>query len=320
LGGDTIIPRWPLPIGDNRSMILVVVSAEPEVSSRSLSSGNSGVRSSKRGRLRASSGVSPDESREFLVRCRGAARPLDVVPPPQGETPRLADRHVYVTRARQVPLGAQETVTLVAQVQKSPDRHELTRVLRLCSPALKLAVGRMTTGLASPPAPAPPIAGFASSCLVLLATRSGNHPRARGGGDLVHLTVACGDLGPVLGPLRVGRLRVLPVGSCGGARPLAGLHRASCDSCTRGQLAVAVARARGKDPARGAQITFAVTRTRTGNFNSCGPQDLVDDVGLLRARIHLQRHRLGDHTEFVAFLAFEYGPLELLLCSHVAPR
>ena len=41
-------------------MIRVVNSAEPVVSSRSLSSGNSGVRSSKRGRFRASSGASPD--------------------------------------------------------------------------------------------------------------------------------------------------------------------------------------------------------------------------------------------------------------------
>ena len=41
-------------------MIRVVISAAPGVSSRSFSSGNSGVRSSNRGRLRASSGARPD--------------------------------------------------------------------------------------------------------------------------------------------------------------------------------------------------------------------------------------------------------------------
>ena len=32
LGGDTIIPRWPLPMGESRSMILVVNSLDPVVS------------------------------------------------------------------------------------------------------------------------------------------------------------------------------------------------------------------------------------------------------------------------------------------------
>ena len=61
LGGETIRPRWPLPIGESRStMRAVTFSLAPGISRRSLSSGNSGVRSSNRGRLRASSGSSPE--------------------------------------------------------------------------------------------------------------------------------------------------------------------------------------------------------------------------------------------------------------------
>ena len=59
-GGDTISPRWPLPIGAIRSTIRPVISCGSSRSSRSsFESGNSGVRSSKRGRARASSGVMP---------------------------------------------------------------------------------------------------------------------------------------------------------------------------------------------------------------------------------------------------------------------
>ena len=59
-GGDTTMPRWPLPIGAMRSTMRPVISSGLSGSSRrSRSSGNSGVRSSKRGRWRASSGVMP---------------------------------------------------------------------------------------------------------------------------------------------------------------------------------------------------------------------------------------------------------------------
>ena len=50
-GGATMSPRWPLPIGASRSMIRAVADGSPS-SSRSLSSGYSGVRSSKCGRGR----------------------------------------------------------------------------------------------------------------------------------------------------------------------------------------------------------------------------------------------------------------------------
>ena len=57
LGGDTIMPRCPLPIGESRSTIRAVrLSLSPGISRFSRESGKSGVRSSKRGRLRASSG------------------------------------------------------------------------------------------------------------------------------------------------------------------------------------------------------------------------------------------------------------------------
>ena len=59
-GGDTMSPRWPLPTGEMRSTIRPVISCgSSRSSSGSFESGKSGVRSSNRGRLRASSGVSP---------------------------------------------------------------------------------------------------------------------------------------------------------------------------------------------------------------------------------------------------------------------
>ena len=60
-GGETIRPRWPLPIGDRRStMRAVMFSFSPGISRCSRSSGNSGVRSSNRGRRRATSGSMPE--------------------------------------------------------------------------------------------------------------------------------------------------------------------------------------------------------------------------------------------------------------------
>ena len=74
LGGETIRPRWPLPIGESRSTIRAVrLSLSPGCSRFSFSSGNSGVRSSKRGRFRASSGSSPDT---VSIRSRAGYRSL----------------------------------------------------------------------------------------------------------------------------------------------------------------------------------------------------------------------------------------------------
>ena len=59
-GGETMRPRWPLPIGEMRSTMRPVISFGSLVSSSfSLESGNSGVRSSNFTRSRASSGVMP---------------------------------------------------------------------------------------------------------------------------------------------------------------------------------------------------------------------------------------------------------------------
>ncbi len=59
-GGDTMMPRWPLPIGDTRSMMRAVMLLGSLGSSRrSFSSGNSAVRSSNRGRRLAASGSPP---------------------------------------------------------------------------------------------------------------------------------------------------------------------------------------------------------------------------------------------------------------------
>ena len=56
-GGETMSPRWPFPMGAIRSMIRAVMFVwSAELSRRSFSSGNSGVRSSNRGRWRISSG------------------------------------------------------------------------------------------------------------------------------------------------------------------------------------------------------------------------------------------------------------------------
>ena len=128
----------------------MVSSADPVVSSRSFSSGKRGVRSSNRGRFRASSGASPlhgvdaDERRELLVRRRRATRALDEVTPAHGESPRLADRDVDVLRAREVPVGPKEAVTLVAQVEQAADGDQLAGVLGFLSTSLELALSATT--------------------------------------------------------------------------------------------------------------------------------------------------------------------------------
>ena len=82
-GGDTIKPRWPLPIGQMRSMIRAVMfPGSASLSRRNLVSGNSGVRSSKRGRLRARSGSAPltvlivSSAGFFSLRPAGRHRPV----------------------------------------------------------------------------------------------------------------------------------------------------------------------------------------------------------------------------------------------------
>ena len=106
-GGETIIPRCPLPIGESRSTIRAVrFSLSPGVSRCSRSSGKSGVRSSNRGRPRAASGSRPETvsiaAGRGTSRCCRAGRqtPSMLSPLAQGEPTGLADRDVDVLRRR----------------------------------------------------------------------------------------------------------------------------------------------------------------------------------------------------------------------------
>ena len=83
LGGDTMRPRWPFPIGEMRStMRAVMLVGSDAVSSCSFSSGNSGVRSSNRRRPRAWSGSTPltlsirSSAGFFSLRIAGRLAPL----------------------------------------------------------------------------------------------------------------------------------------------------------------------------------------------------------------------------------------------------
>ena len=102
-------PRWPLPMGAIRSMIrAVMLVRSPGTSSRSRSSGNNGVRSSKRGRWRATSGSTPltasmrSMAGFFSLRPAGRAAPVTLVALAQRELADLLDRDVDVVLARQV--------------------------------------------------------------------------------------------------------------------------------------------------------------------------------------------------------------------------
>ena len=95
----------------------------PGCSRRRRWSGNSGVRFSNRGLLRASSGVMPDDrvdsqqSGVLLVASCRAGRALEVVALAQGEAAHLADRHVHVPGPGQEAGRAEEAEALVAQIE-----------------------------------------------------------------------------------------------------------------------------------------------------------------------------------------------------------
>ncbi len=171
-GGETIRPRWPLPIGEIRSTMRAVrLAGSPGSSRRSVESGKRGVRSSKRGRWRASSGESPPtESMRmsagyFSLGPAGRHAPSIASPLPEGEAPGLAHRDVDVLRARQVAARAQEAVALLAQVEQALDRHELTLPGDLRA-ALDLAP---LAPLAAAAPAAPAVAGLALAAAVLSA-------------------------------------------------------------------------------------------------------------------------------------------------------
>ncbi len=82
LGGETMRPRWPFPMGATRSMIRGRMwLVWPSTSSRSRASGNSGVRSAKRGRSIGLLGIDPvdledaDGGGELLLGAGGADGP-----------------------------------------------------------------------------------------------------------------------------------------------------------------------------------------------------------------------------------------------------
>jgi len=112
-GGETMRPRWPFPIGEMRSTIRPVASSGLSgSSSRSRSSGNSGVRSSKRGRSRASSGLRPlmwstRSSAGYFSFDAGPREPVDEVALAQRERRTWDADHVDVAGAGQVAGGAE---------------------------------------------------------------------------------------------------------------------------------------------------------------------------------------------------------------------
>ena len=131
-GGDTMMPRWPLPIGDTRSMIRAVMFAGSLGSSRCrFSSGNSAVRSSNRGRRRACSGSAPltvsTSSSAGFFSLRPAGRLVPVMwSPLRRPYWRASLTGMYESSlARQVALDAQEAVALVAHVEVAGHLHRL---------------------------------------------------------------------------------------------------------------------------------------------------------------------------------------------------
>ena len=123
-GGDTMMPRWPLPIGDTRSMIravmlrrvgrvleaqLLVGEQRREVLEPGPPLGRLGVATVD--------GVDLEQRRVLLVATGRPAEPGDVVALAQPVLAGELDRDVGVVAARQVALDAQEAVALVAHVE-----------------------------------------------------------------------------------------------------------------------------------------------------------------------------------------------------------
>ena len=146
LGGETIRPRWPFPIGEIRSMIrAVMLVGSSACSSLSRSSGNSGVRSSNSGaglgllRVHAVDRVDPQQGRVLLVAVGRPAGAVDAVALAHAELAGLLHRDVDVVLGRQGALEAQEAVALVAQVEAAVDLDRLAVAL-LRRAALSLAL------------------------------------------------------------------------------------------------------------------------------------------------------------------------------------
>ena len=131
LGGETIRPRWPLPIGATRSMTRVV-RLPGSVSRRSRSCGYSGRQLVEVGPaagllgVGAVDGVEPDQRVELLPALalpRLPDRAGDGVALAQAVLAHLDERDVHVVGAGQVAGGADERV-VVEDVEDAGDRHE----------------------------------------------------------------------------------------------------------------------------------------------------------------------------------------------------
>ena len=123
-GGDTMMPRWPLPIGHTRSMIRAVML----VGSRRVLEAQPLVREQRRevlepgpplGRFRVAAvdGVDLEQRRVLLVAAGRPADAGDVVALAQAVLAGQLHRDVGVVAARQVALHPQEAIALVAHVQ-----------------------------------------------------------------------------------------------------------------------------------------------------------------------------------------------------------
>ena len=155
-------------------------------SSRSFSSGNSGVRSSNRGRVRAFSGSPPltvsirSSAGFFSLRPAGRLQPGDVVALAQPELPGLLDRDVDVVAARQVAVDAQEAVALVAQIEVAGNvdrlhverRCDLVDTLGTVEPFLIGALRAFAPALVAATAPAAAVAALALAVAVALVSIS----------------------------------------------------------------------------------------------------------------------------------------------------
>ena len=129
LGGDTIRPRWPLPIGDDEvddashhvaglarllKAQLHVGEQRREVFELRTQLGNVGVVPVDR--------VDIDDRRELLLRQRRAVRTGDPVALAEAELTDPVDRHVDVVRAGQVAIGPDVPEALIGQVEQTLDR------------------------------------------------------------------------------------------------------------------------------------------------------------------------------------------------------
>ena len=356
LGGDTIMPRWPLPIGESRStMRAVTLSLSPGISRLSRESGNSGVRSSKRGRLRACLGVEArdrvdaQQRRVLLVVRRRPARALDVVAPAQREAAGLADRDVDVLGRGQVAVAAQEAVALVAQVEQALHLDQLARVGLLLAAALELAA--LAAVAAAAPAAAP-VAHIAVGLVAVLVwfwlfwfwrlrlpcwlglwfcpfwrRRRGRRRRpARAARRRPPVRSHRRRPPPPRwwSPGRRPRPASAVVAATGVGLVVAGAAVAAGVGVAGGLGVGGGGPARRRDGlAPLASVWSASAVARSAPFgpggHAGGIEDLVNDVGLLGPGRRLERHGLGDGTELVALLAFENRSFELLFRSHRAP-